>query len=198
MAMLELPRLQLAIDIAIYTIMTPDGCKSSRVRPPGLSLNVNIPVLTPCAADTRTAAKNTATRSPPARPLRTRLQMQTCKVSTAEWEIAMREKGSIMAFCAATAAIGATAFLSADARAVPLAGDSGLNAAIHSATPAQEVRYVCRGSHRHKCYYVSVARPSERPPGYYPYNKGVWGNMYPGEDEYNVHYWGSGANSGGR
>ena len=149
-------------------------------------------------ADTRTAAKNTATRSPPARPLRTRLQMQTCMVSTAEWEIAMREKGSVIAFCAATAAIGATVFASAGARAVPLAGYSGLGAAIHAASPAQQVRYVCRGSHRQRCYYY-VARPEPaRPPGYYPWNPGTWGKMYPGEDEYNVHYWGSGANGGSR
>jgi hypothetical protein len=108
----------------------------------------------------------------------------------------MREKGSLTAFFAATAAIGATVFASASARAVPMAGYSGLNSA--KATSAQEVKYICRGSHRHRCYYASVARSSERPPGYYPWNKGVWGNMYPGQTEYNVHYWGSGVNGGGR
>ena len=109
----------------------------------------------------------------------------------------MREKGSVTAFCAVTAAIGATVFASASARAVPMAYPA-LNNATHQATSAHEVRYICRGSHRHRCYYVNVARSSERPPGYYPWNRGVWGNMYPGEDEYNVHYWGSGANGGGR
>ena len=107
----------------------------------------------------------------------------------------MREKGFLTAFFAATAAIGATVFASASARAVPIAYP-GLNNASHQAAPAQEVRYICRGSHRHRCYYVNVARSSERPPGYYPWNKGVWGNMYPGQDEYNVHYWGSPANGG--
>ena len=110
----------------------------------------------------------------------------------------MREKGSVTAFCAVTAAIGATVFASASARAVPMAGYSGLNNATHQAIPAQEVKYICRGSHRHRCYYVNVARSSQRSPGYYPWNKGVWGNMYPGQTEYNVHYWGSGVNGGGR
>ena len=108
---------------------------------------------------------------------------------------AMREKGSVTAFFAVTAAIGATVFASATARAVPMAYP-GPNNAAHKATSAQEVKYICRGSHRHRCYYASVARSSERPPGYYPWNKGVWGNMYPGQDEYNVHYWGSPANGG--
>jgi hypothetical protein len=103
----------------------------------------------------------------------------------------MRERGSVTAFFAVTAA---TVFASASARAVPMAG--GLNSA--RATPAQEVRYISRGSHRHRCCYVNVARSSERPIGYYPWNKGVWGNMYPGQTEYNVHYWGSGVNGGGR
>jgi hypothetical protein len=112
-------------------------------------------------------------------------------------DIVMREKGSVTAFCAVTAAIGATVFASAGAQAVPLAGYSGLNTAIHSATSAQQVRYICRGSHRQRCYHV--AGPERSPgyypqAGYYPYNKGVWGNMYPGQDEYNVHYWASGAN----
>jgi hypothetical protein len=134
-------------------------------------------------------------------PCGPRFKCQPLVVPTAEWEIAMREKGSVMAFCAATAAMAATVFASAGARAVPLAGYSGLNAAVHSATSAQEVRYVCRGSHRQRCNYV--AGPERSPgyhpyAGYYPYNRGVWGNMYPGESEYNVHYWGSGVNGGGR
>ena len=106
----------------------------------------------------------------------------------------MRERGSVTAFFAVTAAIGATVFASASARAVPMAGYSGLNHTTHQATPAQEVKYICQGAHRHRCYYVNVARSSQRSPGYYPWNKGVWGNMYPGQDEYNVHYWASGAN----
>jgi len=118
-----------------------------------------------------------------ARPLRTQFQMQTF---IGKWEVAMRG----IAFCTVTAAIGATVFASASARAVPIAG---LNSA--KAIPAQEVKYTCRGSHQHRCYYVNVARSSGRYPGYYPYTKGVWGNMYRGQDEYNVHYWGSGVNS---
>jgi hypothetical protein len=103
----------------------------------------------------------------------------------------MREKGSVIAFCAVTAAMGATVFASSSAGAVPLAGYSGLNSAVRQAIPTQEARYICRGSRRHRCYYVSrPARPHFN--GYY-YGSN-WGGMYPGEAEYNVHYWGSGAN----
>ena len=57
----------------------------------------------------------------------------------------MRAKGSVTAFCAVTAAIGATVFASAGAQAVPLAGYSGLNTAIHSATSAQQVGTYAEG-----------------------------------------------------
>src|SRR6516225_2759755 len=121
--------------------------------------------------------------------------MQTCRVLTAEWEVAMREKGSVRAFCAATAAIGATVLASSSARAVPLARSFGLKAAIHQTTIIQEARYICRGRHGRRCYYVS--RPEhtlryERPYTYRyerPYTYGIDPNaaIY--------HYWASPANN---
>jgi len=109
-------------------------------------------------------------------------------VMTVEWEVTMREKGSVIAFCAVTAAImliGVTVFVSSSARAVSLAGHSGLKIAIHQATATREARYVCRGSHRSRCYYVSHPEQTLR------YNRRNWNGLYKGEAEYNYHYWGS-------
>jgi hypothetical protein len=95
----------------------------------------------------------------------------------------MRAKGSATAFCALGAAIGATVLTAANARAIPLAGYSLHSAAIQQATTTQKARHVCRG--RHRCYYVS------RPERAIRYNRSNRNGMYPGEAEYNYHYWGS-------
>src|SRR6516165_6226216 len=112
-----------------------------------------------------------------------------------KWEVAMRERGSVIAFCAVIASIGTTVFASSSARAMRLAG---LNSAIRQAIPTQEARYKCR---RHSCYYASRPERSHFNGNshnhfngyYYGWN---WGGMYPGETEYNYHYWGSPLNSG--
>jgi len=102
----------------------------------------------------------------------------------------MREKDSVMAFCAVAAAvmlIGTTVFASSRAQAVPLARSSGLKAAIHQATVTQEARYICRGPHGRRCYYVS--RP-EQPLRYErPYTYGIDPNAA------TYHYWASPANN---
>jgi hypothetical protein len=88
----------------------------------------------------------------------------------------MREKGSIIA----SMLLGATLFAPSSVQAVPLAGGK---AAIHQATTTQQVR--CRSSRRNRCYYVS------RPERAIRYNRSNRNGMYPGEAEYNYHYWGS-------
>ena len=102
----------------------------------------------------------------------------------------MREKESVMAFCAVAAAImliGATVFASSRAQAVPLARSSGLKAAIHQAAVTQEARYTCRGPHGRRCYYVS--RPEQALRYERPYTYGIDPNaaIY--------HYWASPANN---
>jgi hypothetical protein len=99
-----------------------------------------------------------------------------------EWEVTMREKGLVIAFCALCAATGATVLTAASARAIPMVGYSVHSAAIHKATTIQKVRYTCR---RHRCYYVS------RPERAIRYNRYYRNGMYPGEAQYNYHYWGS-------
>jgi hypothetical protein len=96
----------------------------------------------------------------------------------------MRKKGSVRAFCVVTAAIGVTVLASSSARAVPLAG---LKAAIHQTTITQEVRYMCRGPHGRRCYYVS--RPEQTLRHERPYTYGIDPNaaIY--------HYWASPANN---
>ena len=108
----------------------------------------------------------------------------------------MREKGLVIAFCAVIAAIGTTVFASSSARAMRLAG---LNSAIRQAIPTQEARYTCRG--RHRCYHASRPERSHFNGNNYNHFNGYyygwnWGGMYPGETEYNYHYWGSPLNSG--
>jgi hypothetical protein len=88
----------------------------------------------------------------------------------------MREKGSVVAVCAVTTMLSAAAFGSPSARALPLSGYSGLNAAIHHATTTQKARHVCRG--RHRCHYVS--RPPEqttRPTRQEDYHRSGWNGM---------------------
>ena len=102
----------------------------------------------------------------------------------------MRKKESVMAFCAVAAAImlaGATVFGSSRAQAVPLARSSGLKTAIHQATVTQEARYICRGSHGRRCYYVS--RPEHTLRYERPYTYGIDPNsaLY--------HYWASPSNN---
>ena|SRR6516164_3888623 len=102
----------------------------------------------------------------------------------------MREQQSVMALCAVAAAImltGATVLASSRAQAVPLARSSGLKAAIHQATVTQEARYICRGPHGRRCYYVS--RPERTLRYERPYTYGIDPNaaIY--------HYWASPANN---
>ena len=100
----------------------------------------------------------------------------------------MQEKGLITVFQAVTAAamlMGAMIFASSGAKALSLAGYSGLKAAIYHATVTQEARYVCRGSHRRKCYHVSGPERTLR------YNRSGWNGRYRGEANYNYYQWGS-------
>ena len=100
----------------------------------------------------------------------------------------MREKDSVMAFCAVAAAvmlIGTTVFASSRAQAVPLARSSGLKAAIHQATVTQEARYICRGPHGRRCYYVSRPEQTLRHERSY--------GIDPNQATY--HYWASPANN---
>ena len=102
----------------------------------------------------------------------------------------MREKDSVMAFCAGAAAvmlIGTTVFASSGAQAVPLARSSGLKAAIHQAMVTQEARYICRGPHGRRCYYVSRPEQTLRHERSYTYG------IDPNQATY--HYWASPANN---
>jgi hypothetical protein len=102
----------------------------------------------------------------------------------------MREKESVMTFCAVAGAvvlIGATVFASSHAQAVPLARSSGLKTAIHQATVTQEARYTCRGPHGRRCYYVS--RPEQTLRYERPYTYGI----DPNQALY--HYWASPSNN---
>jgi hypothetical protein len=93
----------------------------------------------------------------------------------AEWEAAMQEKGSVIAFCAVTASVGAAVFVSSSARALPLAGYSVHGAGIHQATTTQKARYICRGSRRHRCYYIS--RPEQTTRDFSGYYRSGWNGM---------------------
>jgi hypothetical protein len=102
----------------------------------------------------------------------------------------MREKESVMAFCAVAGAImliGVMVLASSRAQAVPLARSSGLKTAIRQATVTQEARYTCRGPHGRRCSYVS--RPEQTARYERPYTYGIDPNsaIY--------HYWASPANN---
>ena len=102
----------------------------------------------------------------------------------------MRDKESVMAFCATAGAImliGVTVFASSRAQAVPLAMSSGLKAAIHEATVTQQARYICRGPHGRRCYYVS------RPEQTLRYERSYTYGIDPNAATY--HYWASPANN---
>jgi hypothetical protein len=82
----------------------------------------------------------------------------------------MREKGSFIAFCAVTAAV----FASSSAGAVPLPGYFVLNAGMDQAITTQKARYVCRGSQRRRCYYISRPEQTTRQEDYH---RSGWNGM---------------------
>lgn len=94
---------------------------------------------------------------------------------------------------AATILVGATLIAPSDAQALSLAASSGLRTAIHRASLAQKVPYVCRrGANGRECYYVSppdrnlrYERPSSN--GVNPYYQP---RPYVGPGPYDYHHWG--------
>lgn len=109
---------------------------------------------------------------------------------------------SAIVFCAVTAAnmlVGAMLFASSGTQAMPVAGHSGLNTAIHQANAAQKVAYICRqGSYGRRCYYVS--RPDRNPRYARPYANGGdnWdqAKTFVGNPRYNAYQWGGAMGEG--